>query len=225
MRGSLRFTLGFATVVCIVCALAVSTTFVSLHDRIEQNRRLDFQLRVLSVAGLVDEEEELEDMEVRQRFARQVALQMVDVSGGAGGSVPVYMCQPDNGPGSIVLPVEGKGLWSTMRGLLALELPAAEVVLGFEIYEHGETPGLGGKVDEPEWKAQWKGRRAFDERGRPALHVARTTVGGPAEYPHGVDVLSGATITSKGVTDLLRHWLGPDGYGPFLAILRSRGEE
>lgn len=122
----------------------------------------------------------------------------------------------------VVLPVYGQGLWSTLYGYLAVKRDL-ETVQGLTFYEHAETPGLGGEVDNPRWKAQWNDLRMFDEEGNPVLSVAK----GPA--PSGsdtqVDGLSGATITSNGVTNLVRYWTGPDGYQNYLEKLESELKE
>jgi Na+-transporting NADH:ubiquinone oxidoreductase subunit C len=119
----------------------------------------------------------------------------------------------------IVLPIEGKGLWSTMQGFLALEADL-KTIHGLTYYQHGETPGLGGEVDNPYWKRLWPGRVAFDAAGRVAIEVIRGAAGPAASDPHRVDGLSGATITSRGVTAMLRFWLGEHGFGPYLETLR-----
>ena len=122
----------------------------------------------------------------------------------------------------LVLPVEGKGLWSTMYGFVALG-PDLRTVRGLAFYQHGETPGLGGEVDNPRWKALWPGRQAYDEAGRPAIEVVRGAAGPPDTDPHRVDGLSGATITSRGVTAMLRFWLGEPGFGRYIDRLRKEG--
>lgn len=121
-----------------------------------------------------------------------------------------------------VLPVEGKGLWSTLYGFLALD-DDNNTIRGLTFYTHGETPGLGGEVDNRNWKAKWPGRLAFDEDGEVAIRVIKGAAGPPDSDPHRVDGLSGATLTSNGVTNLLRFWLGEEGFGPFLARLRAEG--
>ncbi len=121
-----------------------------------------------------------------------------------------------------IFPVEGKGLWSTLYGYLALA-PNGNVIRGLTFYQHGETPGLGGEVDNPAWKAKWEGRLAFGPRGiaaaeltDPKIEVLKGPAGPVETHPHAVDGLSGATITSKGVSHLVRFWLGPQGFGPFI---------
>ena len=118
----------------------------------------------------------------------------------------------------VVLPVYGKGLWSTLRGYLALKSDL-KTIQGLTFYEHGETPGLGGEVDNPAWKAQWEGMQLFDAAGAPAVQVYKGPA--PNSAKDGVDGLSGATITSRGVTNLLRYWASEDGYGPFLAKMET----
>lgn len=117
----------------------------------------------------------------------------------------------------VVLPVYGKGLWSTLRGYVALKSDL-KTIQGLTFYEHGETPGLGGEVDRPSWKAQWEGKQMYDAKGQPIAQVYKGAAGSNND---GVDGLSGATITSRGVTNLLRYWASDDGYGPFLAQLRT----
>ena len=113
----------------------------------------------------------------------------------------------------IVLPIKGYGLWSTLYGFLALDKDAV-TVRGITYYQHGETPGLGGEVDNPTWKAKWPGRKAYDESWAPALRVIKGQAGPPSSSPHQVDGLSGATITSRGVNDMINFWLGESGFAP-----------
>jgi Na+-transporting NADH:ubiquinone oxidoreductase subunit C len=120
----------------------------------------------------------------------------------------------------VVLPVEGKGLWSTLYGFLALDADGT-TVRGLAFYRHGETPGLGGEIDNPGWRALWPGRRLFDPSGEPVLRVIKGQAGPPAEDPFRVDGLSGATLTANGVTHLVRFWAGEHGFGPYLARLRE----
>lgn len=118
----------------------------------------------------------------------------------------------------VVLPVYGKGLWGTLYGYLAIKSDL-ETIQGITFYQHKETPGLGGEVDNPNWKAKWEGRKLYDESGKPASLVFKGPA--PTTNPYAVDGLSGATITSRGVTNLIRYWASDDGYGPFLKKLAN----
>ena len=77
----------------------------------------------------------------------------------------------------VMVPIEGNGLWSTLYGFLALDADTRTVV-GITFYEHKETPGLGGEVDNPRWKALWPGRKAFlDEGYAPKIEVIKGAAG------------------------------------------------
>ena len=121
---------------------------------------------------------------------------------------------------TLILPIEGYGLWGTLYGFLAVEADTSTVV-GITYYDHKETPGLGGEVENPRWKNLWPGRKIFDDDWQPAIEVIKGNAGPPSEGPYRVDGLSGATITSRGVTNMIEFWLGPEGFGPYLESLRQ----
>ena len=121
----------------------------------------------------------------------------------------------------IVLPIHGKGLWSTMYGFLALA-PDTKTIKGLGFYEHGETPGLGGEIDNPSWKKQWVNKVVLDGKNNPQIVVVKGQVdhSDSANY-NKVDGLSGATITSNGVRALVNFWVSDNGFGAFLAKYRN----
>ncbi|MEZ5502609.1 MAG: Na(+)-translocating NADH-quinone reductase subunit C [Halioglobus sp.] len=120
----------------------------------------------------------------------------------------------------IILPIRGYGLWSTLYGFIALKSDANTVV-GIGFYEHGETPGLGGEVDNPRWKALWPGKEVYRD-GEVQIGLIKGTVDpAAATAPWQVDGLAGATLTSRGVTILVHFWLGKNGFEPFLNNLRA----
>ena len=136
----------------------------------------------------------------------------------------VYMVRAENGDlERIILPVSGYGLWSTLYGFLALESDLNTVV-GIGFYEHAETPGLGGEVDNPNWKSQWSGKKIYADNREVAMQLTKGKVDSSRpEAVHRVDGLSGATITSRGVTNLVQYWMGEQAYGPFLRKLKQEG--
>ncbi len=122
----------------------------------------------------------------------------------------------------VILPIRGYGLWSTLWGFIALDANLT-TIRGITYYEHGETPGLGGEVDNPDWKASWNRKQAFDPQGDVKIHLIKGRVRpGSDDAKYEIDGLSGATMTSNGVTRMLRYWLGPDGFGPYLNRLKNR---
>ncbi len=118
----------------------------------------------------------------------------------------------------LVLPVYGKGLWSMMYAFVALQ-PDGRTVKGITYYDQGETPGLGGEIENPAWRSKWVGKQLLDETGKPAIHLAKG--GANPNDPHGVDGLSGATLTANGVQHSFDFWLGDMGFGPFLKQVRE----
>ncbi len=133
----------------------------------------------------------------------------------------VFIVNDADGLSKLILPVRGYGLWSTMAGFLALDKDL-NTVIGFGFYDQKETPGLGGEVDNPAWKAMWIGKKIYSEEGEVRIdvlkgHVDENTPN--AEYK--VDGLSGATLTSIGVENLLHFWMGEKGYKPFIENLKN----
>lgn len=131
----------------------------------------------------------------------------------------VFRVIEDDSLTSLILPIAGQGLWSTMYGFVALSADLATIT-GITFYEHGETAGLGGEIDNPRWQALWVGRHMFDEAWNPRVEVIKGVAGPPDQDPYRVDGLAGATITGRGVTQTLHFWLGADGFGPYLERYR-----
>ena len=120
-----------------------------------------------------------------------------------------------------VIPVRGYGLWGTLYGFLALD-GDFETVAGIGFYEHKETPGLGGEIQNPRWKAIWEGKDLYGPDGAPAIDVTKSMApAGSPEREHQVDMLSGATMTSRGVENLVNFWVGELGYGPYLKSMQG----
>ncbi|MGP5494832.1 Na(+)-translocating NADH-quinone reductase subunit C [Psychrobacter celer] len=129
----------------------------------------------------------------------------------------VYVKSDDAGnPEMVVLPIQGYGLWGTIYGFLTLESDM-NTIKGISFYEHKETPGLGARIEEPEWRAQWSGIQSYDENGNVATGV--TKAGTPKD--NWVDGISGATLTGRGVSNMIQFWLGEQGYKPYLDKLRQ----
>ncbi|MCO6059352.1 Na(+)-translocating NADH-quinone reductase subunit C [Pseudomonas sp. MOB-449] len=249
-------TLMVALVVCLVCSVFVAGGAVALKPVQVENRELDKQRSILTIAGLAQPGMSADD--VKKLYAERITAKVVDLSSGdfsdemkAAGFDPlkaakdpqlsdalpaeqdiasikrrerfsiVYLVEQDGRLQTLILPVRGYGLWSTLYGFLALK-GDLNTVVGLGFYQHGETPGLGGEVDNPKWKALWNGKSLFDEQGQLAIRIIKGSV--DAQSPnasHQVDGLAGATLTSKGVNNLLHFWLGKNGFGPFLAKLNN----
>jgi Na+-transporting NADH:ubiquinone oxidoreductase subunit C len=133
----------------------------------------------------------------------------------------LYLVKDGNKIQQVIFPIWGNGLWSIMYGFIALDKDL-KTVNGLTFYEHGETPGLGGEIDNPRWKASWKGKVAFDEAGALKLKVLKGVAAKGASSE--IDGLSGATLTTRGVDDMIAFWFGDTGYyRPYLDKLRQEG--
>lgn len=131
---------------------------------------------------------------------------------------PVYMVRDGSSIEQIILPVYGSGLWATMYGYLALENDGVTIT-GLRFYAHGETPGLGDQIDRDDWRQIWVGKEVSDPDGNVRIEVIRGAVqddGGTGDSRYQIDGMSGATLTGRGVTNLVQYWAGPHGFGPYL---------
>lgn len=149
----------------------------------------------------------------------------------------VFLVKDGGAIKSIILPVSGYGLWSTLYGFLSLE-PDGQTVQSINFYDQAETPGLGGEVVNPKWRALWKGKKVYAETDQPSMDkglIEEADVGEPAialikgsvdtekaGSQYQVDGLAGATLTSNGVTNLVRYWMSQEGFSRYLSKVRTK---
>ncbi len=237
---------------CLVCSLLVSFTVVNLRERQAKNKELDMKKNILMSAGLIKAGDDVEaafskidtvivdfesgeiTSEVDAKTYDQVKASSdpkmnvkipanLDVAALSTRAkyAKVYVSRVDEKIETIILPVKGKGLWSTMYGFLALGADT-NTIKGFAYYSQGETPGLGGEVDNPKWKAQWVGKKIYDANFEVLFTVNKGSVtDATANKEYKVDGLSGATITGNGVTTSMQYWFGEHGYGKLLEKVRA----
>ncbi|MEI6543479.1 MAG: Na(+)-translocating NADH-quinone reductase subunit C [Methylococcales bacterium] len=148
----------------------------------------------------------------------------------------VFLVKEAGAVKSIILPINGYGLWSTLYGFLSLDADG-QTVQSINFYDQQETPGLGGEVVNPNWRALWKGKKVYAESDQPALDkglIGEADIGEPAlslikgtvdttkpGSQYQVDGLAGATLTSTGVTNLVRYWTSNEGFAPYLKKVRT----
>lgn len=242
-------TIFIAVAVCLVASMIVSAAAVSLRPTQEVNKLKDKQVNILQVAGVYEpgvdvlqafqasfepQVLEIETGIFTDQFdavtfddraaADDPALSVVLEDDPAAivrqsKYVTVYLLRDENGViDKVILPIHGYGLWSTLYGFIALEENGNDIY-GLQFYEHAETPGLGAEVDNPRWKAQWSGKKLADDAGNLQISVAKAV--GPAGPDHHIDALSGATLTTVGVDNLVKFWMGEQGYARFLENLQT----
>jgi Na+-transporting NADH:ubiquinone oxidoreductase subunit C len=238
----------------VVCSILVSAAAVGLSDRQERNKAEEKKKNILQAAGLyeadVSIEEQFRKVETRivdlqsGEFTLDFDVTTFDSRSAARDSETSYQIEPGLDLAAIkvrsrykdvylvmagdelqqlILPVHGKGLWSTMYGFISLANDFS-TVNGFSFYEHGETPGLGGEIDNPGWKKQWPGKKVYDEAGKTRIEVLKGTVDkNSQDAVYQADGLAGATLTARGVGNLLKYWMGENGYKPFIGKLKTAG--
>jgi len=244
-------TLFVAAMLCLVCSILVALSAVALKPQQLANKQTDIKKNILAVSGLLntdtDVSEAFKQFEVKvvdletglysdidpitydQRKAAKDPARSIKVSsdedianiGSRAKLATVYLLKQEGQVKQVILPIHGYGLWSTLYGFISFESDI-NTIGGLQFYAHAETPGLGGEVDNPKWRSQWQGKKAFDDQGSVKIKVVRGHVdpaGANAQYQ--VDGLSGATLTSNGVTNLVTYWLSAQGFGPYLTQLRS----
>ena len=235
-----------ATALCFVCSMVVSFAAVNLKSIQEVNKAIDKQKNILQVAGVYHEGIDVnktfssfqplvvdlnigkftdkfdpsifDDKKAAQDPLLSVSLENDPASiGRRTNYATIYLLKKDDGSlDKVILPIHGYGLWSTLYGFIALEDNLNDI-FGLQFYQHAETPGLGAEVDNPKWKAQWKGKKLNNENGELMIQVAKTQ-----KYKeHHIDALAGATLTSNGVDNLVKFWMGKDGFQKFLNNLKN----
>ncbi len=240
-------TIVVALLLSLVCSVVVSTAAIKLKPIQQKNKELDKKRNILVSAGMMDEKssDSVEDLfsQVESKFvdlatgefvaepagfdqrafakdsATNLSLTAEQDLGGIGTRsqiANVYIVKKDGQLDSLILPIHGKGLFSTLYGFIALDKDL-KTVKGLKYYEHGETPGLGGEVENQNWLAKWPGKQVLDASGKPILALTKT----PADDANEVDALSGATWTTNGVEGMVHFWLGENGFGPFLDKVRA----
>ena len=232
-------------VACIACAIIVSVTAVSVRPEQNLNVENEKKIKILAAAGIqtdrVDEEFSkiktvFVDFETDKLVIIDPAYDHIKAASNPDlstvipkaddiavlkrreniGTIYVWVDE-QNDIEKLVLPIRGYGLWGTLYGYLSLDSDL-NTVRGIEYYDHKETPGLGGEVDNPNWKSDWNGKRIYNDDGSVALYVTK----GASSTDYEIDGISGATLTTNGVSNMIKYWLGDNGYGP---IIKNLNEE
>ncbi|QGY40447.1 Na(+)-translocating NADH-quinone reductase subunit C [Pseudodesulfovibrio cashew] len=254
-NDSTKKVFGVAFTLCLVCSLLVAAAAVGLKPIQEANKVNERKENILKAAGIYNEDESVDEQykQIESKVVDLATGEYVDVDavafdqrkaakdpeasivippaedqagiGHRSKLANVYLLKEDGQLKRVILPIHGKGLWSTMYGFIALG-PDLNTVKNFGFYEHGETPGLGGEVDNPDWKGLWIGKKVYNDQGQAVIDVIKGNVS--ADDPkaaYKVDGLAGATLTGRGVTNLVQYWLNTGGFGPYLKRLATeRGE-
>lgn len=229
----------YAAIVTITCSLILASAANLLKERQQENVQLDMRKNILASAGLITPEREYQRSEILSLYDNNIKSMVINKSGLEVSEktvdqldpkkdvdlLPVFYSQKNGEITSYILPISGKGLWSTIYGYIALQ-PEANTIVGITFYKHGETPGLGGEIEKDWFKANFIGKQIFSPEGKLlSITIVKGKVKGliPEDQQyHYVDGISGSTLTGKGLTNFLKQDL--ENYEPFFKNVRSKAE-
>ena len=239
-KNSSGFTFLFSSIMVVVVATLLATAAIVLGPYQARNIRLEKMQNILASIGIKSNPEEVEKI-FAQYSKEQIILDNKGVpitekisafdidlkkeldKGRAGNAdkqlFPLFVFDKD-GKLYYIIPVRGKGLWGPIWGYIALE-EDLNTVYGASFGHKGETPGLGAEIDTEEFQKQFKGKKILDQQGSfVSVHLKK---GGAApDDPHGVDAVSGGTITSGGVSEMLQRTIKT--YLPYFNTISKTGK-
>ena len=224
------FTFGFTIIMVIIVAALLSVAYIKLKPYQDRNIELEKKQNILSSVGItVDRDnaesqystyikseivlnnkgEEVEgsafDVDLGKEIKKDVNTQLL----------PLFISEVD-GATRYIIPLRGKGLWGPIWGFIALE-DDLNKVYGAVFDHEKETPGLGAEINTPMFQKPFSGKTIFEGEVLTPIKVIK---GGPKEGDmHAVDGISGGTITSVGVHDMLSERLSM--YLPYFAKIKS----
>ncbi|MCF7824799.1 MAG: NADH:ubiquinone reductase (Na(+)-transporting) subunit C [Candidatus Marinimicrobia bacterium] len=232
-RITKAYTLGFAAAVTIVCSVLLASASTLLKERQDRNIQLDIKYNILTVLDLT-QTKDIEPEKVFTLFDDHVLSFVVDSDGNRVNNrkaedidpkaepnlLPVFVRMDGDEAVAYCLPTQGKALWSTVKGYIALEKDL-NTVKGITFYSHGETPGLGGEIEKEWFTDGFKGKTILNDTGE---IVSVTIVKGKMrenekDPQHKVDGISGATLTGNGLNAFIKTTLGK--YEPYFKTVRG----
>lgn len=219
----------YAAVVCTLCGVLLAVATSALKKPQEYNKEIDRKTNILKAFGVpvMENGKRIKGPRVEQYFTENVSEVVIDAqtgkevaAGEAAEPLPLFVWKENGAITKYALPISGKGLWSTIKGYLALEKDAATIA-GVTFYEHGETPGLGGEVEADWFQRNFSGKKVYADGKRVKFEIVKGKVADkyPQGNDHAVDGISGATITGNGVTKFLN--AGVDKYEKYFSSVRK----
>ncbi len=207
------YTFGFALILVVVVGALLSITATSLKPMQAKNVSLEKKQNILKSIG-VDVSREEADVQYPNYIKKELVISNGQVQEGTKAFdvdmakqvketpedrlAPLYMAEKD-GVSYYIVPVRGKGLWGPIWGYISLGEDANTIVGA--IFDHKtETPGLGAEINTADFMNQFKDKKILDAQGNLVSIEVRK---GDASGDYQVDGISGGTITSVGVQDML----------------------
>ncbi len=218
-QGNL-YTFLYASVMVIVVAAALALVSTGLKDKQDKNIEIAKKMDILKSVGVISNASEAEDLYKKYigdntkvigidgKEIQGVDAFTVDMSKEIrkkdGRNYPLYICTLDNGDVKYIIPMRGAGLWDAIWGYISLNSDK-KTIYGVTFDHAGETPGLGAEITTDAFQKPFVGKTIFEGAKFTSVQVVKG--GGTENNPHAVDALSGATLTSNGVTNMLKDCL------------------
>lgn len=223
--NSNKYTIGFSFVMVVIVALLLAFASEGLKPMQNQNIEREKMQNILKSVGVEVSRDEAQDA-YNKYITEAIVLNdkgeqiegnafKVDIlkeyKSGGQKNFPIFIYE-NEGSKKYIIPLVGKGLWGPIWGYIALESDK-NTVAGASFDHKGETPGLGAEINQGWFQEPFVGKKIFDESGE--YQSIRVIKGGaPEGDKHGVDAISGGTITGNGVTEMLVRTLKT--YEPYL---------
>jgi Na+-transporting NADH:ubiquinone oxidoreductase subunit C len=190
------YTVAFTLVITAVFGLAVSGLNGALKETKAQKSLVARQQVLLRVLGVLGEDESLSATETSRRYEEEI--EPVETSHPESGAYTYYRLRKT--PSTVAFPIQGRGFWGPIRGFLAVETGGGEIT-GIAFNKQEETPGLGARITELDFRRQFEGLRYNlpPENGR----RLRVVTGPVTDRNREVEGITGATGTSQAVEELL----------------------
>jgi len=224
-------TIVFATVLCLVCSVLLTAASTGLNAFQQENARVDRQKNILQAVGVVAAGRTYPADEIKALYRSAIQCisinaegQVLSAEAAPQGALPLYLYRQDEQVQAYVVPVDSRGLWGRIYGYLALATDGSTVT-GFSVYQHAETPGLGGEIENQWFQRNFVGKRIVDTAGDfVSIKIAKGAVKNVIRQdlqPNYVDGISGATLTGKFLTEGLQGILQT--YEPVSVHFRTQG--
>jgi Na+-transporting NADH:ubiquinone oxidoreductase subunit C len=207
----------FAAATCLVCAISLTAASTGLKGFQQKNIALDRQKNILKSVSLIDENAGYTHEEINKLYADNIKYIFVDSKGSiikkdqkTKKKLPIYLYMKNGRIESYILPINSRGLWGRILGYLALKNDGSTIA-GFTVYQHSETPGLGGEIEKRWFQKNFEGKKIVNRSGN-FLSISIAKGGVTNTVPDDrrinyVDGISGATLTGKflssGLKDIL----------------------
>jgi len=224
VRQSNTYIILYAAAVTIVCGGLLAFASVSLKERQDANVAMEKKTDILSSVMTLKEGDDINSLYETQvkgfvldftgNIKEGIAPDQVDLAKeykkvAADRLLPVYEFRSKSDPNKVeyaVMPVYGYGLWNTISGFVAVKADFA-TIQGVKFQHVGETPGLGARIASDEIQERYKGKMIFDKGMLVSVMMQKGEGHDYANDPHKVDGMSGATLTGKGVNNMLKDYL------------------